>query len=235
MKKLFHPLVVGAVLLLAASHASAGELKLSMANGRVTLIAQDVPVRQILAEWARIGNTKIVNAEKVVGPAVTLHLIDRPEREVLDAVLRHVAGYVAAPRAQGNAGAAVYDRVFILATSNPPAYTPVATAPTFTRPQTPVPMPDDDPVDPNGIPPGAQPPGGQPRMLPQPGMPGPQAMPVPGMMGNQPGAPGNQPPANQPLTAPRPGMLPAPPPGQTANPYVPPQPVRPGGGRGGGQ
>ena len=33
---------------LSASSAGAGELKLTIANGRVTLIAQDVPLRQIL-------------------------------------------------------------------------------------------------------------------------------------------------------------------------------------------
>ncbi len=228
MQKLFYPIVV--TMCLMASNAAAGELKLSMANGRVTLIAQDVPVRQILTEWARIGNTKIVNAEKVAGPTVTLHLIDRPEREVLDAVLRHVAGYVAAPRPAGGEGGAIYDRILILATSQAPAYTPVASAPTFTRPQTPVPVPDDDPVDPNMVPPpGAQlPPGVRvPGMPPQPGMvPGPQTAPVPGMMGTQPG------PQNQPLTAPRPGMLPPPQP-TPVNPYAPPQPTRPGG-RGGG-
>ena len=37
----------------AVALALAGELKLTIANGRVTLIAQDVPVREILAEWAR--------------------------------------------------------------------------------------------------------------------------------------------------------------------------------------
>ena len=46
-----------------ASVASAGDLKLTIDNGRVTLIAQDVPLRQILDEWARIGKTTIVNAD----------------------------------------------------------------------------------------------------------------------------------------------------------------------------
>lgn len=220
MQHLFRGVVFAACLASAAS-ATAGELTLKIANGRVTLIAQDVPVRQILTEWAKVGGTKIVNADKLVGPTVTLHLVDRPEREVLDVLLRHAAGYVAAPRDQMVANLSVYDRVVILATSNAPAYTPSAvTTPAFTRP----PVIDDDPVT---MPPGA---------MPQPGMPmppgavtGPQALPVPGM----PNAPGT--PTNQPMTAPRPGMLPPPPTG-TPNPFVPGQPpvVRPPGGPGGG-
>lgn len=231
MNKLSHRVVLMVLALGIATSALAGELKLSMANGRVTLIAVDVPVRQILTEWARVGNTKIVNAEKVVGPTVTLHLVDRPEREVLDAVLRNVSGYVAAPRSAGSPGAAVYDRIFILATSAAPAYAPVASAPTFTRPPTPVTtVPDDDPVEPH-----VQPPPGTGQVPPGAFIPGaspnPQTAPVPGMLPNNP----NQPqPNNQPLTAPRPGMLPPPTPGMSPNPYAPPQPIRPPTGRGGG-
>ena len=48
-----------------------------MANGRVTLVAKDVTVREILAEWARVGQTRIVNAEKLTGGPVTLELDGR--------------------------------------------------------------------------------------------------------------------------------------------------------------
>jgi hypothetical protein len=99
MHKLFRCVILVACVA-SASGVFAGELKLSIANGRATLIATDVPVRQILAEWSRIGETKIVNGEKVMGPNLTVQLVDRPEREVLDAVLRTVAGYVAAPRSR---------------------------------------------------------------------------------------------------------------------------------------
>ncbi|HZB25430.1 MAG TPA: hypothetical protein VE379_04830, partial [Vicinamibacterales bacterium] len=99
MQNVIRGLAAAAVALVAgASPAVAQDLKLSMANGRVTLVAQDVPVRQILAEWARIGGTRIVNAEKLVGPPVTLQLIDYPEGRALDVLLRDAAGYMAAPR-----------------------------------------------------------------------------------------------------------------------------------------
>ena len=69
-----------------------------MANGRVTLIAHDVTVREILAEWARVGQARIVNGEKLTGGPVTIELTDVPEARALDTVLRSAAGYVMAPR-----------------------------------------------------------------------------------------------------------------------------------------
>ena len=96
--------------------ATAGELKLTMQDGRVTLIADNVPLRQILQEWARVGQTRIINGEKLMGPAMTIQLIDTPEKDALDILLRSASGYIAAPRAVMVANAAVYDRVTIMAT-----------------------------------------------------------------------------------------------------------------------
>ena len=116
-------LVVGLATVGSASAAVAGELSVKIANGRATVIAKDVPVRQILAEWARVGDTKVVNAEKLVGGPVTLELIDVPEKEALDILLRTAAGYIAAPRPANLVGASQFDRVLVLATSRAPAAT----------------------------------------------------------------------------------------------------------------
>src|SRR5213078_959613 len=102
-----------------AAPASAGELKLTMQDGRVTIQADNVPLRQILLEWARVGQTKIVNAEKLSGPSVTLQLINVSEREALDVILRSANGYIAAPRMTPIAGAAMFDRVTIFVSSKP--------------------------------------------------------------------------------------------------------------------
>lgn len=223
MQKLFRCAVVPVVLVLgSASWAASGELKLTLGDGRATLIAQDVPLRQILAEWARVGKTTIVNGDKLTGPPLTLQLVDRPEREVLEVLLRSASGYIAAAREVNLAGASQFDRVMILPTSRGPVGVAAAPAPQpFPRVNVPQPMPtdDDEPIEPNMVP----------NNLPVgvqnlPGFPG---QPVP----TQP-APGQPQPI---LTAPRPGMLPAPPQGQP-NPYgtVPqPQIVRPPGGPGG--
>ena len=199
----------------SATLAAAGDLKLTLNNGRVTLIAQDVPLRQILDEWARVGKTTIVNGDKLTGPPMTLQLVDRPEREVLDVLLRSASGYIVAQRVVSVPGASVFDKVMILPVSRGPVGVAANTPPTpFNNRQPmmqPAPVPDDDdPVEP-------------PQVLP-PGMVVPGGVQNPGVQM----PPGQQPPA----TAPRPGFLPAPPVGQP-NPYAQPnvpgaQPVPPG-------
>jgi hypothetical protein len=222
--------LLAVAMLGAASSAAAQELKISMANGRVTLVATDVPLRQILAEWARIGDTRIVNGDKLSGPPLTLQLVDYPEGRALDVLLREAAGYMAAPRAMDQPGASMYDRILILPTSRAPAATATTTPAPFNRNLMPQPMPV--PVDDDDGEPADQGP------VPPPGMM-PQASPVPGP---QPFPPGMQPQQAPVFTAPRPGMMPQPQPQQpngVPNPYQPgarPQnpPGRPpGGGLGG--
>lgn len=227
MQKLFRCLLFAVAASAVASPAVAGELTVKIANGRATVIAKDVPLRQILAEWARVGNTRMVNAEKLTGGPLTLELIDMPEKDALDILLRSAAGYITAPR-RDVAGASLYDRVMILATSRPPANTG-GTPSAFPQNRTVLqqmpaqPPPDDDdgePGDQGPVPPPGAFPGGP------PGASGPpnQAMPYPGGPQNAP--PGAQTPGNQPqspFTAPRPGMLPPQPnPGAAPNnPYSP--------------
>ena len=107
-----------AVLAVFALPASAQQVKLQISDGRVTLDAVNATARQILAEWARIGGTNIVGADKVTGGGLTLKFVGMPERQALDIILRNVAGFIAAPRqAQAAAGASTYDRILIMATS----------------------------------------------------------------------------------------------------------------------
>jgi hypothetical protein len=108
-----------ALVLMSALSAQAQQLTLQIDSGRVTLDAVDVPARQILAEWARIGGTKVVGADKITGAPLTLKFVDMPERQALDIILRNVAGFMAAPRqASAVPGASAYDRILIMATSS---------------------------------------------------------------------------------------------------------------------
>jgi hypothetical protein len=201
--------------------AGAQGLQLTMQEGRVTIVAENVPLRQVLQEWARVGQARIVNGEKLGGQTVTVHLVNAPERDALDILLRSASGYIAAPRAVPVANAAFYDRVTIMATSRAPAATASNMAPpTFQRPPAPV----DDSDEPINVtmPPGAQ---GNPVVSPYPGMPPGQTT-VPQA---QPGAPA------APLTSPRPGAVQAPPnPAGVPSPYQPIRSPLPPGGRGGG-
>src|SRR5262245_44580686 len=103
-------------LLLASAMPAAAQSPVSIKfdNGNVTVIARDVPVRTILAEWARVGGSKIVNGERVAGPAVTLELTNVPERQALAVLLRNVtnvSGHIAAARPAGQSGASSLDRI----------------------------------------------------------------------------------------------------------------------------
>lgn len=137
----FRPVICTAVLLCWALPLGAQQsIELEFNAGRVNLNAQNASVRVILSEWARLGGATIVNGEQVAGPAMTLELVDLPERQALDIILRNAAGYLLAPRRAGTSGDSAFDRVVILATSAAPRNPPpdpvaaVAPRPTLRRP-----------------------------------------------------------------------------------------------------
>jgi len=242
----------GALLLVLAASTASAEVQLSIRDGRVTLMATNATVRQILTEWARIGQTKIVNVERIPGGALTLQFTNLPESEALDILLRSVTGYLAAPRPVAVTNLSHYDRILVLPTAATPRV-PVAAGPTpvLQRPQ--VPQPDIDDDQPSVV----QPPRGPlfpTFQLTQPGQPGnpqqggasatPGAIPPPpppfgidprGAIGGVPTpvAPANGPfvvyPGGSPVGTPRPGMIVQPPaqpgvfqPGQPGQPVPSP-------------
>ncbi|HEY3886752.1 MAG TPA: hypothetical protein VGL62_16175 [Vicinamibacterales bacterium] len=232
--------ILAAIALTVPLSASAIDLKMSMHDGLVTILADNVSVAQILDEWARVGRTTILNADKVTGPLITIELINVPERQALDTLLRSASGYIAAPRAVPMAGASMYDRVTIMPVSHPPAATMAIAPPppVFQRPPTPN---DDDDAPVNMM---LQReimqrerearPAGNPAFAPYPGMQPPAANQGPATSA-QPGATSTQPGVI--MTSPTPGALPKPPtPNGVSNPYQPGV-VRPAGpgGPGGGQ
>jgi hypothetical protein len=102
-------------------------IQLELRNGRVWLVAIDVPVRDILREWARLGGATIVNADQIESEPVTLELSDIPERLALDVILRDVPGYILAARADGS-GVSVFDRILIIPKTTTPIPAPVVAA-----------------------------------------------------------------------------------------------------------
>ena len=102
--------------------SSAGPLTLSIAGGLVTLSAQDVPLRQILAEWERLGGMRIINRERVPGTLVTIALTNVTEEKAIETLLRPIAGFMAVERTDGSAGASVYARILIMPGSAAPAF-----------------------------------------------------------------------------------------------------------------
>lgn len=135
------------------------DVRITISDGYASVDAKDATVRQILTEWARVGQTKVVNSERIAGAPLSLYLVRVPEAEALAVILRSVSGYMVAPRAVPVPNASQFDRILVMPTSTPPrtTATPAAQpAPSFPQPvQTPEEVEIEDP----GLPPG---PGGTP-------------------------------------------------------------------------
>ena len=222
MKHLRVAILVAAVCMPAS--VSAGELVLSFKDGRVTLKATDASLRQILNEWARLGQTRMTGLEKLTGSPLTLELVDVPEKQALEILLRSVAGYIAAPRAvMASASVSGFDRLALLPTSFASAAPMGAARPAAFMPPPPTPFPDptqlaNEEPDPNGSPnppgipvfsPNAEPP--NPAMVPA-GSAGPGQLrgPVPDDPNGPPPIDGAAPAGTAPLTTARPGVIPVP-------------------------
>jgi len=114
------PTIALALMLTGGPTVAADNLELSFRDGRVTIIAIDVPVRAILQEWSRVGETEFIEADELPGRPVQLQLVDVPEAKALRILLRQAAGYVAAPRAKHPVEGSRFDRVLVMATSQGP-------------------------------------------------------------------------------------------------------------------
>ena len=104
------------LMIVAVPFLAADEISMRIDGGRVTLSATDARLADVLAAWSRVGDTRFVGAQAIGGELITLHLVDAGEAEAIHLLLRSAAGYVAAPRRAGAAGASRYDRVTIMAT-----------------------------------------------------------------------------------------------------------------------
>jgi hypothetical protein len=151
-------LLATALVTFAALPAAAQSVKVSFKGGKVDLIAENATVRAILTEWGRVGGTRLVNADRVAGPPITVEFKDTYEQQVLESLLRGVAGYMVGQRGTDAPTSSGFDRIVILASSNAPRPAPVT--PAVSRPPGPqpirrLPVPveenqDNDPdIDPN--------------------------------------------------------------------------------------
>jgi hypothetical protein len=107
-------IAVGACVL-AASSAWA-DVQVTMQNGLVSIVAKDATLRQIMTEWARVGQTTIVNVERIPGGPMTLELTNVPEEKALSVLMRPLSGYLAAPRADSAPNTSRYDRILVMPT-----------------------------------------------------------------------------------------------------------------------
>jgi hypothetical protein len=132
MRKLALSMAAAACLMAVPSYA---EVRLTIHDGLVSLNAEDATLRQILAEWGRVGQTKIVNGDRVPGGPLTLQFTDVPEAQALEMLLRTVSGYLAAPRATAQSSVSRFDRIVVMPTAaTPPRPGTYAAAPAPTPP-----------------------------------------------------------------------------------------------------
>src|SRR5688572_1809428 len=142
-------IMAASVALLSWAVPASAQVKLEFRNGQVNLTAQNAQIRTILAEWARIGGTRIVNGEKITGPPVTLELTGVSERQAMEVLLRNTAGYIIAARDAGATSPSAFGSILILATTTAPrqvAVAPVGSGARTTRAPEPEPDPEEDPV-----------------------------------------------------------------------------------------
>jgi len=220
--KLGFIVTASAVVSLLAVAPAAADVQVTIQDGKVSVIAKDATLRQIMAEWARVGETKVVNVERIPGGPMTLELRGVPEDRALDILMRSLSGYLAAPRPVPSPTLSKFDRIIVMPTvaaARAPATAASATpapvfqqTPTFQPPQQ---VQQDDPDDP---PPGQNP--ANPRGPVFSAFPQPQVL-------NPNSASGNIVPGNGQTFVPPPGMnLPGAPPQQQATPAaVPTAPV----------
>jgi hypothetical protein len=235
----------GIFAVLAAASTASADVRLTIQGGRVTLIAKDATVRQILAEWERVGQTKVINAERIPGGPLNLELINVPEQKALDVLLRLVSGVVLAPRVGPIGNLSSFERIVVMTPSPgpPPSNNlpPAAGQALFQQPR----VADDDQED-RPIPGGPQNRGGPVFAFPQPQVTNPQNPNLPpGLTGGQVQQPPlvfpqqTPPPVTPSSVAPTgagtmpvgvsvPGMVPAVPAPQPGQPGFPP-PLRPQG------
>ena len=119
--KLQNPLTASAVMLvlavsLLAVSPAAADVQVTIQDGKVSVVAKDVTLRQIMAEWARVGQTKVINVDRIPGGPMTLELHSVPEDRALEILMRPLSGYLAAPRAVQSPTLSKFDRIVVMPT-----------------------------------------------------------------------------------------------------------------------
>jgi hypothetical protein len=111
-------------------------LELTFNNGKVTLIAQGVTVRDIMAEWARQCGCLVQGTDRLMGGStLPMQFEDQPELAVLESLLRSAGGYLLGPRSPGSRGPSIYGSVSVFPVTHGIA------APSYTSPSMPIAAP----------------------------------------------------------------------------------------------
>jgi len=113
MHPLKHVALSVLVALVFVSTARAG-VQVSLHDGRVSIVARDATLAEILSEWAKVGQVTVVNLELIPRDRVTLELTDVTEEQALAVLLRKVSGYLAARRVVFLPDASRFERLNVM-------------------------------------------------------------------------------------------------------------------------
>jgi hypothetical protein len=118
-------LLIGLLGMMTVAAIGGPRVQLTIRDGRVWLTTDGATAGEILAEWARVGQTTIVNGERVPSGPLTLQLDGALEADALDIVLRSAGGFVAIDREAASQIArpslSRYARVVVVPTSGRPS------------------------------------------------------------------------------------------------------------------
>jgi hypothetical protein len=100
------------VVLCSGTPAAGQALHIRFEDGLITVQARNASIQSILAEWARVGETRIINAGGLTGE-VTVELERVPERQALSILLRGANGFIARARAGASPGVSQFETISI--------------------------------------------------------------------------------------------------------------------------
>jgi hypothetical protein len=102
-------------------------------NGYVSLIAQNVSVAEVFAEWARVGKTRVQNADRLPRNPISVQFDKIEEQELVDALVRQSkaqgAGWIVAARQTDAPAAPSRLEVIAISPQSSPSTTFIATQP----------------------------------------------------------------------------------------------------------
>lgn len=97
---------------------AAGDVRVTMHDGFVSISAHGATLGEILSAWAQAGRTQIVNVDQIpTAPPLTLELTNAREEEALAILLRSMSGYLTIARTNAAPELSRFDRIVLAPSS----------------------------------------------------------------------------------------------------------------------
>ena len=103
------------------------DIRITFADGRVTVIAKEASLPAILERWSNLGETEFIDSEengavraaleRLSPQPIEIHLLEVSETKALEVLFRATKGFIAEPRSKPVSGLSRFNRVLILVAS----------------------------------------------------------------------------------------------------------------------